>query len=150
MHQHHTVWKNKKITLTKIFSRHIDFSVIYLVNKLLSLNFCKKSVRVNFCNFHSVHHREQIETHPGVTRDNDRCSDLSSCLERSSALSCSSAAQIFGKFLFQYFLTREYFLTTFKDFQQIQLKIGNPTPLVHNSWEIVKTKIFSFFSVCAP
>ena len=48
-------WKNEEFTLlTKIFSRQINSLVIYLLNALLSRNFCQKSVRVNFRNFHSV------------------------------------------------------------------------------------------------
>ena len=49
-----TLWKNEKFTLTKIFFRQINSLVIYLVNALVSRNFCQKSVRVNFRNFHSV------------------------------------------------------------------------------------------------
>ena len=49
-----TVWKNEKFTLTKIIFRQINSLVIYLVNALVSRNFCQKSVRVNFRNFHSV------------------------------------------------------------------------------------------------
>ena len=37
-----------------LFSRQINSLVIYLVNALLSRNFCQKTVRVNFRNFHSV------------------------------------------------------------------------------------------------
>ena len=49
-----TLWKNEKFTLTKIFFRQINSLVIYLVNALVSRNFCQKSVRVNFRNFYSV------------------------------------------------------------------------------------------------
>ena len=37
-----TLWKNEKFTLTEIFSRQINSLVIYLVNALLSRNFCEK------------------------------------------------------------------------------------------------------------
>ena len=50
-----TLWKNEKFTLTEIIFRQINSLVIYLVNALLSRNFCQKSVRVNFRNFHTVH-----------------------------------------------------------------------------------------------
>ena len=49
-----TLWKNEKFTLTEIFFRQINSLVIYLVNALLSRNFCQKSVRVNSNNFHTV------------------------------------------------------------------------------------------------
>ena len=49
-----TLWKNEKFTLTEIFFRQINSLVIYLVNALLSRNFCQKSVRVNFCNYNTV------------------------------------------------------------------------------------------------
>ena len=49
----HTV-ENEKFTLTKIFSRQINSLVIYLVNALISRNFCQRSMRVNYRNFHSV------------------------------------------------------------------------------------------------
>ena len=42
-------------SLSPIFFREINYLVIYLVNALLSRNFCQKGVRVNFRNFHSVH-----------------------------------------------------------------------------------------------
>ena len=45
---------NEQSTLTKIFFRQINSLVIYLVNALVSRNFCQKSMRVNFRNFHSV------------------------------------------------------------------------------------------------
>ena len=50
----YTLWKNEKFTLTEIFFRQINSLVIYLVNALLSRNFCQKSVRVNLRNFHTV------------------------------------------------------------------------------------------------
>ena len=53
--QQRTLWKNEKFTLTKIFFRQINSLVIHLVNALLSRIFCQKSVRVNFCNFHTVY-----------------------------------------------------------------------------------------------
>ena len=46
--------ENEKFTLTEIFIRQINSFVICLVNALLSRNFCQKSVRVNFRNFHTV------------------------------------------------------------------------------------------------
>ena len=59
---HTALWKNEKITLTKIFFRQINSLVIYLVNALLSRNFRQKSVRVNFRNFHTVHTAKEWET----------------------------------------------------------------------------------------
>ena len=49
-----TVWKNEKFTLTEKIFRQINYLVILLVKTLFSRNFCQKSVRVNFCKFHSV------------------------------------------------------------------------------------------------
>ena len=49
-----TLWKNEKFTLTKIFFCQINSLMIYLVNALLSRNFCQKRVKVNFRNFHTV------------------------------------------------------------------------------------------------
>ena len=49
------MWKNEKFTLTKKIFRQINYFAISLVNALLSRNFCQKSVRVNFCNFHTVY-----------------------------------------------------------------------------------------------
>ena len=43
-----------KIYSHRNFFRQINSLVIYLVNALLSRNFCQKSVRVNFRNFHTV------------------------------------------------------------------------------------------------
>ena len=54
VHLLRTLWKNEKFTLTEIFFRQINSLVICLVNALLSRNFCQKSVRVNFRNFHTV------------------------------------------------------------------------------------------------
>ena len=50
-----TVWKLQKFTLTekKISSNQL-FSNFLSINPLLSRNFCQKSVRVNFRNFHVV------------------------------------------------------------------------------------------------
>ena len=48
---HCTVWKN---SLTEIFFRQINYLVISLVKPLLSRNFCRKCMRVNFRNFHTV------------------------------------------------------------------------------------------------
>ena len=45
--------KMKNLLLPKSFSVKLTL-VIYLVNASLSRNFCQKSVRVNFCNFHTV------------------------------------------------------------------------------------------------
>ena len=53
--QHYTVWKNEKFSLTEKKFRQINYLVISLVKPLLSRNFCKESVRENFCNFHTVH-----------------------------------------------------------------------------------------------
>ena len=51
----HTVWKNEKFTLIPNIIREINVSTS-LVKTLLSRNFCQKSVRVNFRNFHTVVH----------------------------------------------------------------------------------------------
>ena len=60
------VWKLRKFTVTQCrktrnslsllenFFRQINYLVISLVKPLLSRNFCEKSVRENFCNFHTV------------------------------------------------------------------------------------------------
>ena len=52
----------EKFTLTVKISRQIIYLVILLVKTLLSRNFCQKSVRVNFRNFHTVRsqHSEEI------------------------------------------------------------------------------------------
>ena len=48
-------WKSAKFTLTKNISSNQLFSdFVMLVKTLFSRNFCQKSVRVNFCKFHSV------------------------------------------------------------------------------------------------
>ena len=52
---HFTVWKYMKFSLTEIFFREISSLVTSLVKTLLSRNFCQKSVRVNFRNFHTVY-----------------------------------------------------------------------------------------------
>ena len=49
-----TLWKNEKFSLTEKKFRQINHLVISLVKPLLSRNFCEKSVRENFCNFHTV------------------------------------------------------------------------------------------------
>ena len=49
-----TVWKNAKFTLTEKIFRQINSLVISLVKSLFSRNFCQKSVRENFRNFHTV------------------------------------------------------------------------------------------------
>ena len=53
----HTVekWKIYSHRSHQNFFRQITSLVIYLVNPLVSRNFCQKSVRVNSRNFHSVH-----------------------------------------------------------------------------------------------
>ena len=50
-----TVWKNRTFTVTQKNFRQINSLVFSLVKTLLSRNFCQKCVRVNFCNFHTVH-----------------------------------------------------------------------------------------------
>ena len=55
----HTVWKNEKFGLTEKIFRQINSLVICLVKPLLSRNFCRKSVRLNFHNFHTVPHSAQ-------------------------------------------------------------------------------------------
>ena len=47
------------VSVEKIF-RQINSLVIYLVNALLSRNFCQKSVRVNSHNFHTVLVQQKI------------------------------------------------------------------------------------------
>ena len=49
-----TAWKNEKFSLTEKKIRQINYLVNSLVKPLLSRNFCEKSVRENFCNFHTV------------------------------------------------------------------------------------------------
>ena len=49
-----TVWKNGKFGLTEKIFRQINSLVICLVKRLLSRNFCRKSVRLKFHNFHNV------------------------------------------------------------------------------------------------
>ena len=51
-----TVWKNEKFTLIEKIFRQIPYLVLSLVKTLLWRNFCQKSVRVNFRNFHTVLH----------------------------------------------------------------------------------------------
>ena len=53
-HHTHSVWKNKKFSLTKKIFRQINSLVISLLKTLLSQIFCQKSVRENFRNFHTV------------------------------------------------------------------------------------------------
>ena len=53
-HFHSTVWKNEKFGLTEKIFRQINSLVICLVKPLLSRNFCRKSVRLKFHNFHTV------------------------------------------------------------------------------------------------
>ena len=48
------MWKNEKFSLTEKKFRQINYLVISLVKPLLSRNFCQKSVRENFCNFHTM------------------------------------------------------------------------------------------------
>ena len=54
-------WRKKKLRLllcnsqcTEKLFRQINYLVILLVKTSFSRNFCLKTVRVNFCNFHSV------------------------------------------------------------------------------------------------
>ena len=51
--QNHSVEKQEILSHWKK-CRQINYLVISLVKPLLSRNFCKKSVRENFCNFHTV------------------------------------------------------------------------------------------------
>ena len=51
---HTTVWKNQKFSLTKNFFREINYLVTSLVKMMFSRNFCQKSVKENFRNFHST------------------------------------------------------------------------------------------------
>ena len=48
------MWKNEKFGLTEKIFRQINSLVICLVKPLLSRNFCRKSVRLKFHNFHTV------------------------------------------------------------------------------------------------
>ena len=50
-----TVWKNGKFGLTEKIFRQINSLVICLVKPLFSRNFCRKSVRLKFHYFHTVH-----------------------------------------------------------------------------------------------
>ena len=43
-----------KITLIQKIFRQINYLAIYIAKTLLSRNFCQKSVRANFCNYHTV------------------------------------------------------------------------------------------------
>ena len=49
-----SISKMPTITLIEKIFRQITYLVISLVNMLLSRNFCQKSVRVNFCFYHTV------------------------------------------------------------------------------------------------
>ena len=49
-----TVWKCEKFGLIEKIFRQINSLVICLVKPLLSRNFCRKSVRLKFYNFHTV------------------------------------------------------------------------------------------------
>ena len=51
---HTTVWKNQKFSLTKNFFREINYLVTSLVKMMFSRNFCQKSEKENFRNFHST------------------------------------------------------------------------------------------------
>ena len=51
---HCALWKNEKFSITKKLFCEINSLVIYFVKLLLSRNFCHKSVRENFHNFHTV------------------------------------------------------------------------------------------------
>ena len=48
------MWKFQKFSLTEKIFREINSLVTYLVKPLVSRNFCQKSVRENFRNFHIV------------------------------------------------------------------------------------------------
>ena len=52
--KHSEKTRNLLLPLTEKFFLQINYLVISLVNVLLSRNFCHKSVRVNFCKFHTV------------------------------------------------------------------------------------------------
>ena len=56
-----TVWKNEKFTLTEKIFRQITYLVLSFVKTLLWQNFCQKSVRVNFRNFHTHCVVEKLE-----------------------------------------------------------------------------------------
>ena len=60
-----SVRKNQKSTLTEKIFRQINYLVISIVKPLLSRNFCEKSVRENFYNFHIV--AEQIPPYVKIT-----------------------------------------------------------------------------------
>ena len=51
---HNTVWKNERFTVTHKKFRQINPLVFSVVKTLLSRNFCKKCVRLNCINFHTV------------------------------------------------------------------------------------------------
>ena len=55
-----TLWKLQKFTLAEKKFRQINYLVISLVKPLLSRDFCEKSVRENFCNFHTVQFSAKI------------------------------------------------------------------------------------------
>ena len=60
----HTLWKKHKISLTQNIFREINSLVTSLIKTLLSRNFCQKTLRVNFGNFHTVTHSvEKLEIH---------------------------------------------------------------------------------------
>ena len=50
----HTVWKSVKFSLTAEIFREINSLVTSLGKTLISRTFCKKSAKVNFCNFQTV------------------------------------------------------------------------------------------------
>ena len=63
-----TVWKNKKFPLTKKVFREINSLVTSIDKTLLSRNFCQKSVRENYNNFHTVYltNNTTVETFHGT------------------------------------------------------------------------------------
>ena len=49
------MWKNEKFTFTEKLSHQMSYKVSFVIKTLFSRNFCQKSVKVNFPNFHTVH-----------------------------------------------------------------------------------------------
>ena len=50
----YALWKNEKFSLTGKINRQINSLVFWSIKTLFSRNFCQKSVRLNFRNFHTV------------------------------------------------------------------------------------------------
>ena len=70
--------KYEKFSHWKQF-RQINFLVISLVKSLLSRNFCRESVRENFCNFHTAKGYYCINRGNKITE----CSDIvKECISR--------------------------------------------------------------------